>query len=94
MEVYYNGTWGTVCDDYWDKKDALVVCRQLGIQGDFPARAFGDAKFGKGTGHIWLDDVNCAGDESSLFSCSHLGVGSHNCLHSEDAGVRCIDGEI
>ena len=87
VEVYYNGTWGTVCNDYWDINNARVVCRQLGFR--YALNAYQDAHYGQGTGSILLDDVHCLGDESSLFSCSHRGVGIHNCDHSQDASVRC-----
>ena len=50
-----------------------------------------NAYFGQGTGPIVLDNVQCAGSENQLLACSsaQLLAFSSNCLHSEDAGVRC-----
>ena len=45
--------------------------------------------YGSGFGPIWLDNLRCTGNENSLFSCPARAVGSHNCVHLEDAGVKC-----
>ena len=29
VEICYQNNWGTVCDNYWDVREAMVVCRQL-----------------------------------------------------------------
>ena len=53
------------------------------------AVALQSAFFGQGSGSIWLDDVSCLGQESSLLSCSSNEIGVENCGHGEDASVRC-----
>ena len=89
VEFCTNGFWGTVCDDFWDSADADVVCRQLGFlpQG---AQALSSAFFGEGTGLIVLHDVRCVGTEDRLADCPQSGLGNALCVHSEDAGVRCL----
>ena len=84
-----SNTWGIICDDYWDDVDAGVVCRQLGFGNTGTAiQTFPLPVYNPNT-PIWLDDVNCNGQESRLIDCDHNGLEIHNCAHSEDAGVQC-----
>ena len=47
------------------------------------------AHYGQGSGRILLDDVQCAGSESSIMHCKHSGIHRHKCHHSEDIGIVC-----
>ena len=95
LEIYYDGAWGTICDDYWTTREADVACRALGfIASVEDAGRYTAAYFGAGAEdqEIVLDDLNCNGDESGLLECpsKHPQPRIHNCRHSEDVGLRCL----
>lgn len=93
MEICIQNTWGTVCDDGWGNLDAQVVCRQLGFSN---TNAFGLSMIQgivPGSGRIWLDNVQCVGNETLLIACRANPLGAQNCVHNEDAGVRCQPGK-
>ncbi|KAK9711186.1 PAN domain [Popillia japonica] len=87
VEIRHHATWGTICDDDFNDDAARVVCKSLGFLG--PARALKEAHFGPGSGPIWLDQVFCHGNETSLNDCIKWDWGVHNCDHSEDVSVVC-----
>ena len=85
VEVCRNGEWGTICHNFWDARDARVVCRRLGYETD---SALGIMDVGGGEGPIHLNYVSCFGTESSLADCQ-ASLNTSQCGHAFDVGVIC-----
>ena len=97
LEVYYNNSWGSVCDDSFGAPDIQVACRQLGfserggsmISGSAEKTSYGLVNTAE---RIFLDNLNCRGDELSLLDCPRSNdIGQHNCGHSEDVALICME---
>ena len=69
------GRWGGVCDDYWDIRDAEVACRQAGFSG---AEGILSVQQDSSNSPMWLDNVSCTGEESTLLECRSTRWGPYN----------------
>ncbi|XP_028416108.1 low-density lipoprotein receptor-related protein 4-like [Dendronephthya gigantea] len=96
VEIYHpTFGWGTVCHwrdssaNYFGIVEGNVTCRQLGFSGATKIRPW--AYYGKGSGPVLLSFVQCSGDESFIWDCSHNGWNSPlvYCDHRHDVGVDC-----
>lgn len=78
VEVYYNGSWGTVCDDGWDINAAKVVCNELElgtvVEVNVDRERFKSINDGYKNVQIWLSEIKCKGNEASITQCVHKGV--------------------
>ena len=73
VEILNNGKWGLVCANSWDTCDAIVVCREekLGNNGTALQSAYNQMEI------LWLNRVECMGNESQLSFCPHSGIGAY-----------------
>ena len=67
----------------------IIQFKTLLIINISDATAHSNARFGQGTGPIFLDNVACTGEEDTLVSCTY-DANTADCFHSDDAGVTCI----
>ena len=49
--------------------------------------------YGRGSGPIFFDDLDCRGDEKSILHCDGNDIGVNDCSHGEDVGVLCDMGK-
>ena len=79
--------WRTFCGNSWDIQDARVICRQLGYPDAVAALI--SPHYDQRTVPIWIENVQCLGNESDFFTCAHSGIASHTCEHDQYAAVEC-----
>jgi deleted-in-malignant-brain-tumors protein 1 len=75
VEVYYNGTWGSICKELWDLKDATVACKSMGMPTATYALSY-TPQFGRSNQKSWMSRLQCTGSETSLVNCIHAGWGN------------------
>ncbi len=91
VEVLHDGYWGLVCADDWDRKDANVICGQLGYP---TGNIFSDASLyrPKHPMPLWLSNINCTGMETNLNDC-HFDMWSVLACNNL-ANIICADAGI
>uniref|UniRef100_A0A1X7V0V9 SRCR domain-containing protein n=1 Tax=Amphimedon queenslandica TaxID=400682 RepID=A0A1X7V0V9_AMPQE len=87
VQVCVNNAWGTICDDFWDNKDASVVCRTLGYS-PYGATAIINS-FTESVWYVHINDLNCTGTEESLWDCPMNGINDYSCNNQDDSAVIC-----
>lgn len=65
--IVCSGVWGTVCNNQHSFSDsaAKVVCVQMGLVQAVP-NVRDSSSYTQGNSTIWLDNVQCSGDERYL----------------------------
>ncbi|XP_069083385.1 CD5 antigen-like [Pleurodeles waltl] len=88
VQVVVSGKWLRVCDSQWDLQDAAVACQELGCGVPYSLPRALD--FGVGVNHIvGISDVQCRGDEVSLWQCPHSTRIQDFCYDARYAAVNC-----
>ena len=73
LEVYHDGSWGTVCEHYFNENAGRIACRQMGLPStNVQIRTGFIGGVSPGSGPIWLDNVNCGtANPARLEDCPH-----------------------
>uniref|UniRef100_A0A493TMY6 SRCR domain-containing protein n=1 Tax=Anas platyrhynchos platyrhynchos TaxID=8840 RepID=A0A493TMY6_ANAPP len=88
LEVFYNGTWGSICSNHMSQLTAITACKHLncGDGGEIDK----DFKYGRGSGPTWLDHIDCNKQHSSLWHCQSDPWDPQSCDNrAEETHISC-----
>ncbi|KAE8587952.1 hypothetical protein XENTR_v10022221 [Xenopus tropicalis] len=88
LEVYYNGSWRSVCNNHMDQVSISVICRHLncGTKGIRPITF----TYGAADPPYWLDLIKCRKHDQSFWQCPSSPWAKHSCnLQAEVAEIKC-----
>ena len=105
IELIFRDERMSVCANHWTNNDAKVACRQLNPQYtseglvNLIVAPHKNVTVGGMVLHnkeetsgvtVWMDFVDCRGDEESLFECDYIIVNRNDMPCRERAGVMCV----
>ncbi|XP_038599255.1 scavenger receptor cysteine-rich domain-containing protein SCART1-like [Tachyglossus aculeatus] len=88
LEVFYNGTWGSVCHNSLTGVSLTVICKQLqcGARGQLLDTPEPDAE----SRLTWVDHIECREKHhTSLWQCPSSPWHPHSCPRTEEAWISC-----
>uniref|UniRef100_A0AC11E6Q0 Uncharacterized protein n=1 Tax=Ovis aries TaxID=9940 RepID=A0AC11E6Q0_SHEEP len=87
LEVFYNGTWGSVCRSPMDDITVSIICRQLGC-GD-SGTLNSSVGLREGSRPRWVDLIQCRKTDTSLWQCPSGPWKYSSCSSKEEAYISC-----
>ncbi|ELK10422.1 Antigen WC1.1 [Pteropus alecto] len=90
LEVFYNGTWGSVCRSPMEAMTLSVICRHLGCGDDGTLDS--SVNFREGSRPRWVDGIQCRKTDTSLWQCPSDPWKYNSCSPKEEAYITCAGG--
>ena len=87
LEVFYNGTWGSVCHSPMEDITVSMICRQLGC-GD-SGSLNSSVALREGSRLRWVDGIRCRKTDTSLWQCPSDPWNYNSCSPKEEAYISC-----
>ncbi|KAI6659568.1 hypothetical protein LOD99_14491 [Oopsacas minuta] len=86
LEIYYEGSWGYVCDDSFDLKEANVACRTLGF---IQAESFTTGNYIENPLEPKINYLYCYGTEQTITDCRYSKAYVSSCSSFEHVQLTC-----